>query len=762
VDRERGSLRPGGSNPRGDTPHGDSPAPTIGVELARARRSSACVLGAVVVCALVLSAGGAGATAGAAGTSRAHGGAGGSTSPLTLLSQSPWVTPGEPFDVHLRIGTAAGPTSTLGVSVAVYPCLTSVSAFDQSLASSGPTGAPVSQTSSPLPVTSLHPLLGAGFDLSMPVGVGRGVAPAPGSPVPFTIQLTAASGQCQSYPSGVYPVRIELVRGGNQIGAMTTHLVYTQAAASTQRLRVAVVLPLQVTQRPAARPTTAELVARPDAALAPPSSAELSGVSGVVSALTSDPGVPVTLAASGQTVGVLADTAHVATLDQLGALAAADTHQFLAAPFTPVDATNLAAAGLDSELSAQITRGSEALASGVPHSPGVSLPTAAGPGAGLGAWVTNDDLDTPTLATLAADGYSQVVLPGDSVTSPPANGSTAETFALGSGKASVTAIASDADLAGRFTDDAGDPVLAATQLASELAQLYYERPNGLTPRGVAVVAPTGWNADPTFVTTLLAALQNNPMVEPVTVSSLFALFPSTTSCHGGCRLTGSGSTGGLPVTAIRTERQRIAAFATAAVGAKPLVVGLGDLVLAGESELLRATQQSAVLGNTAAALDAQLGQLVVAGDRTVTLTSQQGTLDVTIVSNASYPVTATLTLNSDKLLFPNGTTQWSQPDTLLLPSPHTNIVPVKVTTRASGTFRVAIALHSPNGALLLSSGSVDVRSTATSVVGIALTAGAFVVLAVWWIRTSRKRRARRREEERADDALDEHQPAAVR
>ena len=419
-------------------------------------------------------------------------------------------------------------------------------------------------------------------------------------------------------------------------------------------------------------------------------------------------------------------------------------------------------AGLATELSAQVARGTEALSSEVPHGPGVSVPTPAGTGAGLGAWVTGDDLDTPTLAALSADGYTQVVLPSDSVDSSPTNGSTAETFVLGSGKPALTALTSDSDLAARFTDATGDPVLAATQLASELAQLYYEKPNALTPRGVAVVAPNTWNDDPTFVATLLAALQNNPMVEPVTLSALFGLFPTTTSCRGGCRLTGSSTNGGLPVSAIRNERQRIAAFATAAVGAKPLLQELGDLVLSGQAELLRPSEQSAVLANTSAALDAQLNQLVVAGDRTVTLTSQQGTLQVTIVSNASYPVTATLTLTSDKLLFANGTTQWTQANTLLLPSPHTNIVPVKVTTRASGTFKVAISLHSPDGALLLSSGSVDVRSTATSVVGIALSVGAVLVLAAWWIRTSRRRRVRRREGGEADDeAVDDVQPSTV-
>ena len=59
-------------------------------------------------------------------------------------------------------------------------------------------------------------------------------------------------------------------------------------------------------------------------------------------------------------------------------------------------------------------------------------------------------------------------------------------------------------------------------------------------------------------------------------------------------------------------------------------------------------------------MDAQLAQLQVAGGRTITLTSQQGTLPIDILSSAPYPVRATLTLTSDKLLFPNGTTGWTQ------------------------------------------------------------------------------------------------------
>ena len=53
-------------------------------------------------------------------------------------------------------------------------------------------------------------------------------------------------------------------------------------------------------------------------------------------------------------------------------------------------------------------------------------------------------------------------------------------------------MASDDDLTSRFTSDPGNPVLAAHQLAAELAQLYYERPNDISVRAVMAVAPTSW------------------------------------------------------------------------------------------------------------------------------------------------------------------------------------------------------------------------------------------------------------------------------
>jgi hypothetical protein len=183
------------------------------------------VWAALAVVATTLSAGGG--VAAAAPTPPA-------TVPLTLVSQSPWVVPGGAFDLKVMPGPAASP---LGLSVSVYTCLSSVSAFDQSVNSvSGPAGTPIDATTAPLPLSGLPVSAGGAYDLSMKVHVGPGAPAAAGG---FTIDLSSNGGQCVNYPSGVYPVRVQLVdtSSGQAVGGFTTHLVFTEAPADTVKLR---------------------------------------------------------------------------------------------------------------------------------------------------------------------------------------------------------------------------------------------------------------------------------------------------------------------------------------------------------------------------------------------------------------------------------------------------------------------------------------------------------------------------------------------
>jgi hypothetical protein len=763
VDRDRRRPRLFGPRLRGVAPLGTG---ALCVLIATATVTAAVVATAAMVTAPVATA--AGAARGQAGAAHAPGETGatdaveashtsiasvasvtsnaGDGPALALLTQTSWVTPGQSFDLHLHVAPGERSPTQLGLAIDVYPCLSSVSDFDQSVAASGPGGSPFT-SSQPVPLGSL-PSLGAGdVNLSMPVVVdGNPVAGAP-----FTIDLVQTAAQCQAFPAGgVFPVRVQLVSvaDGAVLSSLVTHLVYSGTTAADQ-LRVAVILPVQLALT-AAPATTAELATRPSAALRPPSTTELDSVSGVVGAMASHPTVPVTLSVSGQALDALSAAGRQTTLDQLAALAIdAPNHEALVAPFVPVDATALVDAGLSDELALQVARGAQVAAPVTHQSP---TPQTA---AGLGTWVTNGSLDTGAVDALDADGYRQVVVPPSAVSQPPANGSTAIPFTVsGSRDSQLVAVASNPDLTARFAAASADPVLAAHQLVAELAQIFFEAPNSDTPRGVVVVSPTDWSPSPAFADALLDALDGNPLLAPVTLAGLFAAVPASNSCHADCRLT-PGSTGtALPSASIANERRRVNALSSAVVGVAghTLIAQISDLVLAGQSDLLRPAEQLSVEAAAGRAIDAQIQHVVVAGGPTLTLTAQRSTLPVTVASSAPYDVQATLTLSSDKLLFPNGTTQWTRPGVVtLLPAPHTNVIDVPVRSRGSGIFTVDVVLRTPAGGLQMSTGSIDIRSTAASVVGIALSIGAVVVLVVWWIRTSRRRRTARRREEASDE-----------
>ncbi|HWD51835.1 MAG TPA: DUF6049 family protein [Acidimicrobiales bacterium] len=670
-----------------------------------------------------------------------------SSGSLLLAYQTPWVTPGQPFDLKLRTGPGAPSPSVLGVSVAVYGCLTSVSSFDQAVTAASPSGSPISRTTSPLAWTSLHadPV---GSDLSLGVNTSSAASTTISSPNP-AIDIHSNNGSCQE---GVFPVRLQLVNtaSGDTIGSLTTFMVYVVAPAG-QKLRFAMVLPVSTSFGPAS-PTASDLLANPLSALTRPSAATLTDLNQLVAALGAGPNptVPVTLTANAQTLEAVTAAGHAPSVTDLAALSdLPGVHQFVPTPYTPVDASALVDAGLGTELVTQLARGSEVLTGdGIVHS---TTPPAAG---GSAPWITNDGLDDSTLGQLATSGYNQLILPPADVSSSPVNGSGAEPFTIDSTHgSSLIAITSNTDLASRMTAHPGDPVLAASQLLGELAQIYFEYPNLTSPRAVVAVPPTGSTLNPVMISTLLTELANNPFVQGVTTAGLFQTLPTPAACHSGCKLTSSGgssgssgssNTSGLPANAIRNQRTRIAGLTSAIPAASPvaqrLPVQLGDLVLASESENLKPSQQSSVIRNTGAAVNAQLSQVSVSGDQSITLTSVNAQIPVSIASRAPYPMTGTLTLTSDELLFANGTRRLSRPETLTAVNT-TIYIPVRA--RSSGESKLEITFSAPSAGMVITTGVIVVRSSATSVVGIVLSVGAVAVLLVWWLRTSFRHRRRR-------------------
>lgn len=728
---------------------GNGPAPFSGVGASRAQKGIArrvwskwLVCGAVSTIALGTSLPAPSASAAVAVATTP---AGGAASPaLSLVSQTNWVTAAHPiFDLVLAAGPGTPPASQLGVDLTLYPCLGTPSGFDQSVTSKGgPSGKPLTTTTSPVPWTSLTPAAGGGVDVPIPVVTDGSSSSAPGAPLGgFAARLH----DCDVANGGVYPVRVGLVdthSNNAPVGALTTHLVYSTAPANTKKLHFAWELPIQTPiSAAAAAPPASTLAANPLSALSKPPAATLDRLAQVTDAVAAAPLVPVTLAVATQTLHALDVGGHASTVS---ALRAANQVQYLWTPYVPVDAGALVDSGLTGELSLQLSAGWVGVAT-VSKAPAPDVIGTAG------AWITNDPIDDPTLAQLQNQGYDQVVVPASDVTSTPTpstGGSTAAPFTIASAHgASFTALAADADLSSRFAANPGDPVLAAHQLLADLAQIYFEGGNTQSVRGVVAVPPTNWSANPAFVKTLLGGLTaQNPVVQAVTVFQLFQALGAPVACRDqGCKLAAAPGAGGLPVTAISNQRNRLASFTTAAPTPPPAAINqISNLLLSAQSETLGSPQQARIVSRTGSAIGAQLGQLSVAGDKSFTLTARNGNIPVTIGSNAGYPVKGVLTLTSDKLTFPGGTSRYSEP-VLLNKSTNNRYVPVQA--RASGEFKVTVTLTSPTGGLVLTKGAVTVRSTATSVVGIILSLGAVAVLLAWWIRTTVRRRTRRRAEQ---------------
>ncbi|MGH9091659.1 MAG: hypothetical protein ACRDZR_09825 [Acidimicrobiales bacterium] len=677
--------------------------------------------------------------ASAAGGTGAHRGT--TSPPLTLAYQTPWVTPAPPGSAAtftLAVDVRQGVPADDEVVTTLYTKLTTRSGFEQTL-TRAPTGRVLDRTH-PVALSSL-PADHGGGGLTISVLPGATTAPPPGGAP--TLVLTCAS-STPTRCTGVYPLEVSLVRpqaGGGTPAAVprahfTTYLTYA-TSASADKLGFAWVVPV------AAPVAVHDAAHHPSRAVQPPTASQVTALSGLAASLSSHPDVAVTVAASPQTLQALSRPAHGTGAQGVQELAAASTgdpaqRQFLAQPYVPVDLGALAGAGEGEEITAQMREGGTVLQ---------DLGVQAGPGSGT--WVTNGPVGSDLQAGLSAKGLgaTSLVLP-DADLAPPAGSSgsraasgtwaSAFTLSLGGKGPPVTAAASDGELAAHFTADPSDPALEANQLLADLAMVHFEEPDTPTPRALVAVPPAGWTPTKAFDTALLTGLTTDPLVKTTTLAGYFAGFGSTAAQLTTRRLA-TGGTG--PVLApslahdITVQRLRLTAF-DGSVDDRSVTTHLDQLLLTAESDDLSRTGQAAGVAAFAGALDGQLSLVQLATERTITLTSRSGYIPVTMVSSAPYTLVGTLTLSGGRFEFPHGSSQRLRLDHATTP------VRVEVEARTSGDLPLDVTFTSPDGRLVITSGRLTVRSTATSLVGVVLTVLALLVLLGWWARTWHRGRRR--------------------
>ena len=130
-----------------------------------------------------------------------------------------------------------------------------------------------------------------------------------------------------------------------------------------------------------------------------------------------------------------------------------------------------------------------------------------------------------------------------------------------------------------------------------------------------------------------------------------------------------------------------------------------------------------------AAVRAGIDGIEIAQAERITLTDRRADLPLTIVNDQPLPLTVELLLSSEKVRFPDGDSRTLRLD------PGDNPIVIPVETLASGDARVTATVTSPGGVFELASGTIDVRSTAISGLGLLISVAALAVLGAWWIRT---------------------------
>jgi len=631
---------------------------------------------------------------------------------FVLAGQSPWTRVGGLF--LLRFQAANVPAGS-EITLTVHDALRSRTAFDQSV------------NGGSLPPT--RELTKVPFDtLRTDPATGDRVLLYP------TAELTGG---------GVYPLEVDLRGPGDEsVAHFVTHVVVADVNADG---KVAVGGPLHVAWIWPLRAEPAYIAGKYP--INPATLADLQPTGRLgrqAQQLAANTDVPLTLAPSPETLD--AWNSLGAKLPELAAGAAAlqltaSRNQVLAGPFVPLDLPAVLGSGLSGVVNPELARGITTLERffGTLLDPSTALP---------------GRLDGASLRLLQNASARQLVVDGTALTPVTERYTHAHPYKMqavaGDDFTAVTVLATDPGFE-KFLSGDDPPALRAAHLLAGLALVAGEQPS--LARGIAIANPDRWDANSTFVDAVLAGLRGNPLLEPDTVASLLAAVPTATvdGAAAGApvyRQLAAYAAPATPVSLAQYQRGEHDAQAVAAlVGADDPRTTRAERALATS---VAAAWQNATGRNRARALltgisdsvNGFLGQIKVQPRGTVTITSSRAEIPIGFQNTSNKNITVHLKLESDRLLFPDG----AERDVQLTASRSTT-VRVAVETRGSGTYPVLMTVTTTGG-LQITKGPtrITVRSSFVSGVGVFLTVGAIVFLALWWgwdIRRRHKRRGRK-------------------
>jgi hypothetical protein len=628
-------------------------------------------------------------------------------------------------EFRLRLAVTASDEADETLGVIVYGALSARSEFQAAVTGdvSGPAYVPDA-----VPLDDLRSDPAGGVDLVIPVN-------QPGSST--------------EYATGVYPVQAFLEKGDVRVGdPLTTFLVYAGADAThLDQLNASLVVPMVAAVPIDPRTGLPGSLTGPAAGALRADSAVLGRHRACPDLEDNAPCAQVTVQADVPTLEALASggTVDKLAVEELAA-AVGSGDELLPSTSLPVDLSALVASRLTTDLQTELSSGSAALGTLL----GVS-PT-------LLTWAFNDGIDPTSIAALTALGAQQVVVPESDLSEVPSEYQ-GLTFGwptkLRVAGAQLEVMGADTELSARVSQASqpGQAVLVANQVLAELAMVDLERPSQV--RGVVLLPPSGTMIDPAFLSVFLAGLQGDPLVRATTLAGEFQSVPLEIPPANKTLVRYlRGPAQGQPLAGAGRLPQAISALSAEGEvygDGTAFVAALEHQLIISAASAWNASQRSAMIAGIVSAARSQLSKVRLPPSISITLTSHQGRLPLTILSASGVPAHIRLLLSSEELSFV--AQRFSQGSCLpVSPSSErcqltltkTTTFQVPVAVRTSGVFQLSLALETPSGDLQMEASTDTVRSTATNQVALGLMIGAALFLLVWWARNVRHgRRARK-------------------
>lgn len=547
--------------------------------------------------------------------------------------------------------------------------------------------------------------------------------------------------------AGVHPVRIALQAEGEVLDEVLTAVVVTGTEAA-EPLQVTVLLPL--TGPPAERPDGRVEAAALEELLDP-----RAPVPTTLRALQRRPEASVTLAVDGLALATLerarggieavtpdgtvqrrgpdgptaAAAGHV--LDRLRAVAGQPGVDQIALPYGRADLVALARHGAGEEAARHVgddTGDIERLTGQRPRARTLWPP---------------EGVNAPTLRALRGATETVVLSEADvrseagRLTPPPLR--RLQTDGAGTLRALVPDPWIEDVLAGAGGDDGA---LRAARVLAEVASVHLEQP-AVADRGLLIAPPPHAPAHGSVVEPLLGALERATFAELSGLTDLRATGAGADAPRARLAYPDSARDAELPasyVSALRRARERVGSLDALIVEGRGVVARLDRRLLQAASTAYRDRREGGLaLIEGARELVTDIEQSVTVPEiPPVTLAAEEGTLPVRVRSTADVPLRVTVRLRTAAYEVEGGPTREVE-----LPPEQDQLLSFDVRARApGGTSPVQVIVTDPHGLAELATGTVVVRSTAVSVAGVVVTAGAALFLALaLWRQIARRRRA---------------------